>query len=181
MVWHPNEEFWWGYKKKSSRHWNIFGLTEPSGESKTHNIVCEINIPLSRGTWRIAGAFAKDESGEIYIVHTGKIGGGRKGIGQKHFIENFPDPESYVSVMRNGKSKDVAMVSALNDKNLIKNLADFVRKVDKIKRRQPDCLTAANDSEIEKCQKTMSDALKAAGEAKQVMVRNRRTFKKNVH
>jgi len=30
----------------------------------------------------IAGAFASDDEGNIYLVHRGRIGGGKKGIGR---------------------------------------------------------------------------------------------------
>lgn len=137
MHWFPDDGFWWGYERlvedPNPRHWNAFGLTEPTGGLTSHSIACEINIPLSNGTWRVAGAFVEDDSGEIYVVHSGKIGGGRKRVGRSTFVANFAYTKQWVHAERNGKHKDVVVVSALDDASLIQNLAHFTREVYRIK------------------------------------------------
>lgn len=137
MYWFPDDGFWWAYQKPvegtGSRRWNAFGLTEPAGGMVSHNITCEINIPRSNGTWRVAGAFVEDDNGEVYVVHSGKIGGGREGIGMKAFAKHFAYPRQLVSAERNGAPKDVVMVSALDESELIQNLARFVKEVRRIK------------------------------------------------
>lgn len=136
MYWLPEEKFWWAYQKaedKTPRHWNAFGLDEPFPTSKNLNIACEINFPLSKGNWHVAGAFAKDESGEVYIVHSGKIGGGRKEIGKKLFMSHFAGSQQWIDVRRNRKIKKVVVVSPLDDVTLVQNLAHFVVEVRRIK------------------------------------------------
>lgn len=137
MYWFPDDGFWWDYQKPvegpAPRHWNAFGLTEPAGGSAPHSITCEINIPLSNGTWRVAGAFAEDDGGGVYVVHSGKIGGGREGIGMDAFVEHFAYPQQWVRAERNGTFRDVVVVSALDDDSLIPNLAHFVKEVHRIK------------------------------------------------
>ena len=135
MYWLPEDKFWWGYQMaEGSRHWNAFGFAESFSDSKSFDITCEINFPLSKGTWCVAGAFARDENGETYIVHSGKIGGGRKGIGRGLFMEHFAGSQQWVVVERNGKSKEVVVVSSLDDDSLIQNLAHFVKEVYRIKK-----------------------------------------------
>ena len=137
MRWFPTEKFWWAYQKATGttpRHWNAFGFAEEFSSSKSLDITCEINIPLSKGTWAVAGAFARDESGAIYIVHTGRIGGGRPGIGRTAFIQHFAGFKSWIDVERSGKTKRAVVVSPLEDRDLIPNLALFVSEVDRIKR-----------------------------------------------
>ena len=137
MHWFPDDRFWWGYQRlvkgTTPRHWNAFGLTEPVGGSTSHSIACEINVPLSNGTWHVAGAFVEDDDGEVYVVHSGKICGGRKGIGRNAFVSNFAYTQQWVHAERNGKPKDVVVVSAFDDVSLIQNLAHFVREVYRIK------------------------------------------------
>lgn len=44
MRWFPEEKFWWAYQRIADgpepRHWNAFGLEEPLGASKMHDIAC---------------------------------------------------------------------------------------------------------------------------------------------
>ena len=66
----------WFYPRKidNSRYWNSFGTQEPK-KGKNYAITCEINFPIEGIKRGIAGAFAKDESGNIYMIHRGKLGG----------------------------------------------------------------------------------------------------------
>lgn len=137
MHWFQNDGFWWGYQRleecPNPRHWNAFGLTKPVGGLASHSITCEINIPLSSGTWSVAGAFVEDDSGEVYVTHSGKIGGGQERVGRSTFVANFAYTQQWVCAERNGKPKDVVVVSALDDALLIQNLAHFAKEVYRIK------------------------------------------------
>lgn len=82
----------------------------------------------------MAGALAEDESGEVYVVHSGRIGGGRKGIGRDLFVEHFAGSRQWAYVERNGRPKDAVVVSALDDGALVQNLAHFIKEVRRIKR-----------------------------------------------
>ena len=66
------------------RYWNAFGVFQ-SGAS-AQEITVEINIAVDGKSARVAGFFAKDEVGNIYLMHTGRVGGGRKGIGRSAFL-----------------------------------------------------------------------------------------------
>ena len=131
--WFPKDGLWWGYVPVA-RHWNAFGLAEAESElNGPQNIACEINFPFDGIDWRIAGAFAEDGYGKGYIVHTGRIGGGKPGIGMKLFKENFAKPEQWADAYWNGGEKSVVIVSALDDPELVPNLARFVKEVKRIK------------------------------------------------
>ena len=137
VCWFPEEKFWWGYQITGSserRHWNAFGFAESFNDSKTLDITCEINFSLSGGTGRVDGAFAMDESDEVYIVHSGRIGDDRKEAGRQLFIEHFAGSRQWVDVELNNKSRKMVVVSALDDDLLIQNLAYFSREVRRIKK-----------------------------------------------
>jgi 5-methylcytosine-specific restriction protein A len=63
-----------------SRYWNAFGTRNPK-QNKMVPIGCEINFPLFGIDRRVSGGVAEDETGRLSLVHRGRIGGGRKGIG----------------------------------------------------------------------------------------------------
>lgn len=113
-----------------SRYWNAFGIGKPA-EGKNVSITCEINFPL-RGIDRlIAGAFAVDGSGSVFVVHRGKIGGGRKGIGKLLFEENYRG--EWIDVKDGEVQNVVALVSALSSPRFARQVSEFVYEVDRIK------------------------------------------------
>ena len=149
--WHKDSEFWWADWKVSPTHsktprwWNAFRFLDSNhqypnrkaGEpnwGRANAMTVQINIPISgnrQGTGSTGGVFVKDSDDEIYIAHTGMIGGGRKGIGKATFVDNFPGTWNQVSGSRG--EKDVVIVSQINDPNLIDNVGFFVKAVQKIK------------------------------------------------
>jgi len=92
--WFSKQKFWWACKKGAYGYWNSFGIrtheNEPEWNSKhSHSITCQFSPLPSGNSWTKAGVFVKDEDSRIYLAHTGKIGGGRKGIGKSAFVENY--------------------------------------------------------------------------------------------
>lgn len=141
MYWFSGENFWWTHEEilqtHEPRYWNAFGYTESFSDSRSMDITCEINFPIKNGTWRVAGAFVKDENGTICIVHSGKIGGGRKGISKRSFMENFMGSEQWVSVERYGKSTAAVLISQLKAPDLVNKIGHFVKEVYRIKDLSP--------------------------------------------
>lgn len=85
-----NNEYWFNSSESGNsggqhRYWNPFGTYSDNG---TLGISVEINIPINDNTRRVSGFFARDRnSGTLYLMHDGGIGGGRKGIGRDAFLE----------------------------------------------------------------------------------------------
>ncbi|MEP3197117.1 MAG: hypothetical protein ABJO57_04545 [Lentilitoribacter sp.] len=72
-------------KKGTKKLWNAFGIFNK--DIRSHNIVVEANIPLKTNAQNVAGFFAKEQiTGRIYLLHTGKIGGGAKGVSKSNFL-----------------------------------------------------------------------------------------------
>ncbi len=158
--WFKDNEFWWAYPKSGKplgirsptpRWWNAFRFLESNidkygtgpGEPNWGNLngmTVQINIPVSgnrQGTGWTGGVFVKDSDDEIYIAHTGMIGGGRKGIGKTIFVDNFPGTKKWHKVSGSRGEKDVVIISDINDPNLIDNIGFFVKAVHKIKDSAP--------------------------------------------
>ncbi|MHC6156566.1 hypothetical protein ACVSQB_32920 [Bradyrhizobium elkanii] len=89
MTVHHNGRYWYGSlplgEKEVSipRRWYPFGEYRESGNLE---IAVELNIPWKNDR-RVSGFFAKDaETGAVYLMHDGGVGGGRKGVGRTAFL-----------------------------------------------------------------------------------------------
>jgi hypothetical protein len=140
-----DNNFWWGYhkapKSKIPNWWNVFRfIHNKTGEpywNHQNGMTCQINPPISGNTWQQAGVFVKDSDNEIYIAHTGKIGGGREGIGRGLFVDNYPGTQQWQEVTSSRGKKNVVIISSINSSNLISNIGLFVKAVDDIKAAKP--------------------------------------------
>ena len=86
-----DEDIWWANTKavnNENRFWNSFGLGKPE-KYKHYSITGEINYPFEGYDRKIAGIWARDEKNGYFLLHSGKIGGRRKGIGKSLFNDNF--------------------------------------------------------------------------------------------
>lgn len=128
--------FWWVFEPEpywegSNKIWNVFGLGIPK-ENSLQNIVCEINYEIDNYNTKLGGALARDNKGNVFLLHNGNIGGGRKGIGKDAFRKNYKLP--LVSIDLNGVSQEFAIVCAINSKYFLKEVLSFIREIYRIKK-----------------------------------------------
>ncbi len=116
------------------RYWLCFGIDDPS-EKKSLPITVEINPPLSGVNRRCAGIFLARGPGETFIGHTGKIGGGRKGIGKAAFREYTSNRKWEVVSVPGGRPIELTIIGQLESGELGKNVASFVNEVAEFKYR----------------------------------------------
>jgi len=122
----------WFFSRKiaGSRYWNGFGIGRPE-EGGAIAITCEINFPLCGVDRRTGGAFAQDRAGRLFVVHRGKLGGGRKGIGKSLFENHY---RGVWEVMDDGgEETPVAVIGILQSPRFARQIAEFVRKIARIK------------------------------------------------
>ena len=120
----------WFYSEiiEANRYWNPFGLSEAAPrENSMLPIVCEINSPVEGLNKRAQGAFMRDENGHIWLLHRGKIGGGKPGIGRKLFFENYQG-----ETMEIGCEK-FAVIGDIDSLDFVDRVTNFVREVERIK------------------------------------------------
>ena len=131
---------------KEVRYWNAFGVGKP-GASSVLSIASEINFPWTQIDRKTGGAFAEDACGNIFVIHRGKIGGGKKGIGKSLFEHNYRGVWSF---MEDGDSIcQVAVIGALNSPRFALQAAQFVKKIEILKSSAaPSTQTEMNFSEI---------------------------------
>lgn len=92
--WSQRHRLWSVLYRGKTRYWYCFGdHLSPSGPAPGErlDIVCEINSPLEGINLRCAGAFRRTKNGAVVFTHSGKVGGGRKGIGKLAFLRAYPD------------------------------------------------------------------------------------------
>ena len=95
---------------------------------KSNSIVVEINFPFDGINRRIGGAFGKTETGEIVVLHRGKIGGGREGIGKQLFFNHFRG--DLVMANDDDQTNTFCLIGTLSSPYFGKQVADFIAEVD---------------------------------------------------
>jgi hypothetical protein len=122
----------WSFSRKiaGTRYWNAFGVGRPEGGAGIA-ITCEINFPLCGIDRRTGGAFAQDRAGHVFVVHRGKLGGGRKGIGKSLFENSY---RGVWEVMEDGgQESPVALIGVLHSPRFARQITQFVRKIARMK------------------------------------------------
>lgn len=113
------------------RYWNAFGVYQPN--RSTQSISVEINIPVDSNSRQVAGFFAEDsETGYIFLMHSGKVGGGRPGIGKSAFLV-WSKAKLVNAADENGDVRTGIAISELDDPNLAGRIWTFVRSVQSFK------------------------------------------------
>ena len=115
---------------KEVRYWNAFGMGKP-GASSVLSIASEINFPWAQIDRKTGGAFAEDAWGNVFVIHRGKIGGGKKGVGKSLFEHNYRGVWSF---MEDGDSlSQVAVIGDLKSSRFALQVAQFVKKIEILK------------------------------------------------
>ena len=151
-----NNTIWFAHQSldnaKIPRHWNAFGTGLPALR-RSNSITVEVNVALDGVDKRVAGLFALDEeSGNTVLLHRGRIGGGREGVGRTSFMEwypgrtvNFSDPS------RDDEEGSAILVADLGSSEFLRDVESFVHAVHRFKaslnREDPSRLS---DSDIRK-------------------------------
>ena len=131
VSWSKNLGIWkFSRAIKEVRYWNAFGVGKP-GTSGVLSIASEINFPWAQIDRKTGGAFAEDAWGNVFVIHRGKIGGGKKGIGKSLFEHNYRGVWSF---MEDGDSiSQVAVIGDLKSERFALQAAQFVNKIEILK------------------------------------------------
>ncbi|PBQ34575.1 hypothetical protein CNR22_23280 [Sphingobacteriaceae bacterium] len=122
-------DIWVCVQEQESKYWNGFGIGRPK-QGRSNSLNGEINFDYE-GSKRVAGAFAVDNEGKILILHTGTIGGGKKGIGKNFFLSNFRgDP---IKAIHDDKEVDYCLVGELNSPHFPEQVSNFIREIYRVK------------------------------------------------
>jgi hypothetical protein len=124
---------WWTKYPLHNRFENGFGIVDDEWIRKRNDsIPLVIDIPFSGINRRVGGVFAVDENNQMYLLHRGKIGGGKAGIGKNLFLENYRG--TWVTVQDGEELSNLALIGSLNSERFPSQVANFVKEVVRIKR-----------------------------------------------
>jgi len=130
--WRPDLGIWVVMRELPNRYWNAFGIEDP-GQPGSIDVVCEVNFPYNGVNRKIAAVLIEDAKGSLYVAHSGRIGGGREGIGKQSFWEHFRGGKPVPVTYPDGKDSDFIVLGRIGDKQLPRQLALFVHEVARIK------------------------------------------------
>jgi len=130
---HWNSEFdlWMAFHAVEKRFWNAFGTGNPF-EGGSRSIVVEINFPFNGINRRIGGVFLRDGKERVFLGHRGRVGGGRRGIGQAAFLERV-GPQDLADISDGDRISKAILISAIAAEDIVGRVAIFVRSVEKFK------------------------------------------------
>jgi hypothetical protein len=130
--WNPAAGIWsFANDELANRHWICFGVTHPD-EHASPSITVEINIPKDVPSRSIAGALGK-QGGDYFLTHSGRIGGGKKGVSKKAFLE-FYEGERREIMWADGQSTERLVIGRIASPSFVNRLGAFVHAVDRFKR-----------------------------------------------
>lgn len=137
-------DIWISVQELDTRFWNGFGLGRPT-EDSNNSLAGEINFPYEDINRKIAGAFGREDNGNILVLHRGRIGGGKKGIGKTYFIDNFRG--DFITAIDGDRETEFCLVGELNSKHFPRQVANFINEIYRVKKLD-DGETAADFSDL---------------------------------
>lgn len=132
FYWSPNLLVWAIFDRGPNRFWNTFGILDKPELPALNSIDVEINFPFRGINRRISGVIAKDEGENLFIAHRGTIGGGRKGIGKKLFLDNYRG--KWIDIKDKDGFASVALIGSLDSPRFVQQILNFVGEVKRIKK-----------------------------------------------
>jgi hypothetical protein len=129
VYWHEQAEFWVLFNiGDSGGYWCPFGVAV-SSQNKPVSITCEINPPNEGVNRRKGGLFLRDSGSGLYLAHTGKIAGGRKGIGKAAFLESYTGFERAEIEWPDGRTSEVIPLGRIGGRSFINGIGNYIHAV----------------------------------------------------
>jgi 5-methylcytosine-specific restriction protein A len=123
-------DMWTVFNDGENDLWNTYGLGDPS-DGRSRNMICHLSVPIEGVNRRVGAVYAKTRAGDIAVLHRGKIGGGREGVGKSSFFEHYDG--RIVSAQDGDRITEFANVGSLGTESFLKDVRRFVLAVKDIK------------------------------------------------
>ena len=121
----PEWDLWYAQQIQDKKCWNGFGIGAPIAGKKVA-LAAEINFPAEGLNRALSGVFAHDENDRVFVLHRGKIRGGKA-----LFFQYYQGKT--ITAEDGGKPDTFALIGSLNDADFPAQLASFVRQILDIK------------------------------------------------
>ena len=133
--WHAGIRIWGVFRQEppgeGGRFWNGFGVSEPDPGASL-DITVEVNAPHEGEDRRAAGAFLRDDSNRFYVSHSGRIGGGRPGIGLTAF-RKWSGQLPWTTIKTSKGTREMMVFGPFVPRKLPEKLGSFVWAVHEFK------------------------------------------------
>jgi hypothetical protein len=119
-----------GHNDANPRRLNWFGLFRERGNLQ---ITVEINTPYESRNDQVAGFFGRDsDTGLVYLFHSGRVGGGMKGVGRTGFLawKNLHPTKALDS---SGDVRTGVLVMSIEGKGATRSLNRYIDTIDRFK------------------------------------------------
>src|SRR5882672_7628396 len=131
--WARDDRFWWAFEPRQSarngaRNALLLGHA-PHAPTRRESITCEINLPREGADRKVAGIIAADETGALFLAHSGRMGGARPGQRKSAFREFLADGVWRPVIWPDGEETDALVVAPLDSPRLTRLLGRFVDTV----------------------------------------------------
>jgi hypothetical protein len=134
VYWRPTEHIWCMLEdaREESRYWCCFGTADPI-KANSLAITGEINPTKEGINRRNAGIFVQDNHGIVYLAHSGKVGGGRKGIGKSTFLSFYRGDNIEEVSWPDHISSSAIIIGRIDSDHLPAQIAHFIHEVERFK------------------------------------------------
>jgi len=132
LHWARDDGFWWAIAPRHTRDALVLGHA-PLPPSKRESVTCEINLPRAGADRKVAGIVAEDDSGTLYLAHSGRLGGARPGHGLTAFRDFLSDGVWRPVRWPDGETTEALIVAPLDSPRLTRLLGRFVESVRRFK------------------------------------------------
>ncbi len=127
--WYWSSEF--KREAKNPRQLNWFGVF---GDGPGVQIAVEINTPYEGRNDMVAGFFARNtETGRVYLFHTGRVGGGAKGVSREAFLA-WSGLEPTTVIDSQGRAREGIVIMPVDGAGATRSLVSYVRRVIEFKK-----------------------------------------------
>ena len=127
---HVQNGYWFfssDYKEGANpKRLNWFGK---HGDGPGVQIAVEVNVPYAGRNDMLAGFFARhNDTGRVYLFHTGRVGGGAKGVSKEAFLAwTALKPATVVDA--NGDARDAIVVMPIEGRGATRSAVDYVQSI----------------------------------------------------
>ncbi len=130
--------------RKGWRYWSAFGVVPRADARDPLIITTEINPPREGINRRVAGILARDSAGGVFLLHTGRIGGGKPGVGRSAFLSYLESPNLQDVAWPDGEVTRAVLIGRIDRPTLRSQVGEFVRQVAAFKSGAPAPLPTPN-------------------------------------
>lgn len=120
------------------RNWNGFGMATQLVLRGSNKIVVEANVALDGQFRRTGAVFVEDSKTDTpLLLHRGKIGGGKKGVGKSAFLRWFQGPQvEYTESARSKELDNAPLVADLGARDIARQVGEFITAVHNFKAKK---------------------------------------------